>query len=200
MIPVSRAAVLAVSALGSTFGHEGGDYLVQRDHDARRKQQRTAHGRRGLAVHCLTYAATQHVTKAALYRAAGLRVPMVAQLAGSATEGVLHAVIDDGRLLAWFANTTGKDKFVQLGAPRRVVPVVDEGDSVRPVHLVEATETGEPTLVARKNGVPIPAGPYDNPSPATGRALMDQAAHKALQIPLGAIVTTLVAAYLGRRR
>lgn len=147
-----RAAVLALSALGSHAGHESGDYLVQRDCDAQRKQQCTRQGRFSLARHATTYAATQAATRAALYRAAGLRVPALAQLAGAVTEGALHALIDDGRLLAKFAHTTGKGRFHDLAG----------------------------------GGV-------------NGRALMDQAAHKGLQVPAGAVVTTAVAAALSQK-
>lgn len=146
-----RTAVLALAALGSAAGHETGDYLVQSDCDAQRKQQRTPAGRRSLARHAATYAATQAATRAALYRTAGLRVPALAQLAGAVVEGAVHAAIDDGRLLRAYAHAAGKGGFHDLAA----------------------------------NGI-------------NGRALLDQAAHKGLQIPLGAIVTTLVAAQRGR--
>jgi hypothetical protein len=146
-----RTAVLVLSAIGSHAGHETGDYLVQRDCDAQRKQQRTPEGRRSLARHAATYALTQAATRAGFYRAAGLRVPALAQLAGAVTEGALHAVIDDGRLLAAFAEATGKRRFHDLA---------DHG--------------------------------------INGRALMDQAAHKGVQIPVGAVVTT-AAAVLSRK-
>lgn len=148
-MPHYRAAVLALSGLGSFAGHESGDYLVQRDCDAQRKQQRTRQGRLSLLRHASTYALTQFATRAAMYRTAGVRVPLAAQLAGVAAEGVLHAAIDDGRLLRKFAEITGKDGFHDLAA----------------------------------NGV-------------NGRALMDQAAHKGVQIPAGAIVTTAVAGHI----
>ena len=148
-----RTAVFALSAIGSAAGHETGDYLVQRDCDAQRKQERTSTGRRSLAVHAGSYAATQAATRAGIYRTAGLRVPATAQLAGTLVEGLIHAVIDDGRLLARFADTSGKRGFHDLAG----------------------------------HGI-------------NGRALMDQAAHKGLQIPLGAVVTTAVAAALTRGR
>ncbi len=145
-----RAAVFATTFAGSLGGHETGDYLVQRDCDAQRKQQGTAVGRRALAVHAASYAATQHLTKRLAYRAAGLRVPAVANLAGSLAEGLVHAAIDDGRVLRWFADVTGKRGFHDVAG----------------------------------NGI-------------NGRALMDQAAHKGLQIPVGAAVTAAVAAATG---
>lgn len=148
-----RTAVLTTNLVGGLAGHETGDYLVQRDCDAQRKQQRTPEGRKSLARHAATYAATQAVTRAALYRTAGLRVPFVAQLAGAVVEGVTHAVIDDGRLLAVFADRTGKRRFHDV------------------------------------------AGYGIN-----GKALMDQASHQGIQIPLGAVVTTAVAAALQRGR
>lgn len=148
-----NAAVLAVSWLGSSAGHETGDYLVQLDCDAQRKQQRTAEGRRALARHVLTYGLTQAVTRAFGYRLAGLRVPLAAQAAGTLAEVALHAAIDDGRALRAFAKTTGKLAFHDLAA----------------------------------GGI-------------NGRALMDQAAHKGLQLPLCAAVTTAVAAWQRRAR
>lgn len=150
---VYRAAVLGLTWLAGAAGHETGDYLVQLDCDARRKQQRTPAGRRALARHAITYGLTQAMTKAAAYRAVGVRVPMGAQAAGSVAEIVLHAVIDDGRLLRTFAEVTGKLAFHDLAA----------------------------------------AG-------VNGRALLDQAAHKGLQIPLGAVITTVLAARWGRGR
>jgi hypothetical protein len=109
-----RAATTVLTTLGSLAGHHGGDYLVQADCWAQAKQQRTPAGRRALAAHAATYAATQAVTKAAFYRAAGVRVPLLAQLAGAVVEGVLHAVIDDGRLLRRFSDATGKRRFHDL--------------------------------------------------------------------------------------
>src|SRR5690606_20767579 len=44
--PLRRAAVLAVSWIAGQAGHHIGDYLVQRDCDAQKKQQRTPEGRR----------------------------------------------------------------------------------------------------------------------------------------------------------
>lgn len=105
-----RATTTVLTALGGLIGHHGGDYLAQDDCMAAHKQQHTAQGRRELARHAATYAATQAATKAAFYRAAGVRVPVLAQLAGAVTEGVLHAVIDDGRLLR---------RFSQIGRGRR---------------------------------------------------------------------------------
>jgi len=145
-----RAAVLGVTWLAGAAGHETGDYLVQLDCDAQRKQQRTPAGRRALARHAITYGLTQAVTKAAAYRASGLRVPVAAQVAGTVAEIAAHAAIDDGRLLRRFAQVSGKLGFHDLAA----------------------------------RGV-------------NGRALMDQATHKGVQIPLGAVLTALVAA---RRR
>jgi hypothetical protein len=114
-----RVDVATMTALGSLCGHHGGDYLVQTDRWAAPpapdqpplKQQHNPKGRRALAAHVATYTATQAVTKAAFYRSVGIRVPVLAQLAGAVTEAVLHAVIDDGRLLAKFARATGKPGF-----------------------------------------------------------------------------------------
>ncbi len=143
---MNRAVTLAVAWLAGYAGHETGDYLVQRDCDAQRKQQRTAAGRRALATHAATYGLTQALTRAVAYRAAGLRVPLRAQLAAALVETVAHALVDDGRLLRAFADTTGKGGFHDLAG----------------------------------HGI-------------NGRALMDQAAHKGLQIPAGAIVTAALA-------
>ncbi|MFD8497987.1 hypothetical protein [Amycolatopsis sp. NPDC059657] len=142
----SRAAVLILTWIGATIGHDGGDYLVQRDSDAQVKQARTRAGRTALAVHCLTYGATQAAAKAVLYRAAGVRVPLRAQLAGGLAEILLHAVIDDGRLLRAYARVVGKLPFHDLAA----------------------------------------AG-------VNGRMLLDQAAHRSVQIPVGTLITTAMA-------
>lgn len=109
-------AVLALTWLGGLAGHHTGDYLVQSDHDAQHKQNHTPQGRRALARHATTYGMAQAATKALAYRAAGVRVPVAAQAAGFAVETLLHAVIDDGRLLRRFAEVTGKIKFHDLAA------------------------------------------------------------------------------------
>lgn len=117
-----RAAVFALASLGGQFGHQLGDYLIQPDwcaapcaNGAPRKQQHTRTGRLALAVHAASYAATQHAARWATYRAAGVRVPAAAQLAATVAEGVLHAVVDDGRLLRRFAHGTGKGAFHDNG-------------------------------------------------------------------------------------
>lgn len=110
-----RTATTLLTLAGSLFGHYGGDYLAQDDHVAGPtepggpplKQQHTPRGRRALALHTSTYTAAQAATKALLYRTAGVRVPVLAQLAGAITEGVLHAVIDDGRTLRAFSRIPG---------------------------------------------------------------------------------------------
>lgn len=140
-----RTAVLALTLLGGYAGHETGDYLVQLDCDAQAKQQHTPAGRRALARHAITYGLSQAATKAFLYRAAGVRVPAGAQAAGTALEILLHALIDDGRLLRRFATVTGKLGFHDVNA----------------------------------GGV-------------NGRMLMDQATHKGIQIPLGAVLTAVL--------
>jgi hypothetical protein len=142
-----RAAVLILTWIGGHIGHEGGDYLAQRNADAMQKQERTPAGRKALASHCLSYGVTQAAAKAMLYRIAGVRVPVGAQLAGWLTEVFLHAVIDDGRLLRAYAVAVGKLTFHDLA---------DYG--------------------------------------VNGRMLLDQAAHKTVQIPLGAVVTALISA------
>ncbi|MDN5917829.1 MAG: DUF3307 domain-containing protein [Pseudonocardia sp.] len=106
-----RAAVTVLTAIGAVLGHHGGDFLVQTDCMAAGKREHTPHGRRALARHAVSYAGAQAVTKAALYGASGVRVPVAAQLAGAVVEGVLHALIDDARLLQRLARSTGKARF-----------------------------------------------------------------------------------------
>jgi hypothetical protein len=169
--PLYRATVLGLTWLAGSAGHETGDYLVQLDSDAQRKQghtrpeqpgwpgddrtpcQRVHDGHVSLLRHAFTYGLTQAATKAAAYRLAGVRVPLAAQAAGTVTEIALHALIDDGRLLRRFAQAVGKLGFHDLNA----------------------------------GGV-------------NGRMLLDQATHKGLQVPLGAMVTTAAAAALTSRR
>lgn len=203
MLNVYRSTVTTVTALGSYAGHDGGDYCVQSDRCARIKQQQTPEGRKALLIHGATYAATQFVTKAAFYTIAGLRVPLVAQAAGTLTEAAVHVVIDDGRLLSKFAKVTGKCGFHQLGTPRQLVGVVDASDgnteTVQRVHLVSADAHGNPTPERDEHGHLVSAGGHDNPNPSAGRALLDQAMHKWIQIPLGVAVTTTVACWITRR-
>ena len=137
--------VLTITWLAAMAGHETGDYLVQRDYDARHKHDHTPEGRRALATHVVTYGITQAVMKAAALRVVGIRVPWRALLAGQFAEIALHAIIDDGRLLRRYAVTTGKLQFHDLNA----------------------------------GGM-------------NGRMLLDQAAHKGLQIPLGALITAVL--------
>jgi len=112
--PLRRATVLAVSWIAGQAGHATADYLVQRDCDAQKKQERTPEGRRALASHAISYGITQAATRAIAYRAAGLRVPARAQITAAVVETIAHTAIDDGRALARFADTTGKDGFHDL--------------------------------------------------------------------------------------
>jgi hypothetical protein len=141
-----RATVLILTWIGGSIGHEGADYLIQRDIDAQHKQHRNGRGRRALVNHVLSYGLTQAAAKEAMYRAAGVRVPYGAQLVGGLAEMLLHTLIDDGRLLHAYASTAGNRRFYDLA----------------------------------EHGV-------------NGRMLMDQAAHKFCQLPLGAVITALLA-------
>jgi hypothetical protein len=127
-------------------GHDVGDYLIQLDVDALAKHDHTRAGRRSLARHVVMYSAAQTAARWLCLRATGQRVPVRALLAGQVVEALLHAVIDDGRLLRRYADSTGKRAF----------------------H--DCTSGG-----------------------VNGRMLMDQACHRGLQIPAGALVTMLVA-------
>ena len=138
----SRSTVLAVTWLAGIAGHEVGDYLVQLDSDAQTKQHRTPSGRRALARHVATYALTQAAVKWLSLQVAGTRAPVRAVLAGQVVEALLHAVIDDGRLLRRYAVLVGK----------------------LPFH--DCTSGG-----------------------VNGRMLLDQACHRGLQLPAGALVT-----------
>src|SRR5205823_1798423 len=110
----SRATVLILTWIGGSIGHEGADYLIQGHADSQIKQHRTRRGRRALARHVLTYGLTQAAAKAAMYRAADVRVPYGAQLAGGLAEMLLHALIDDGRALHAYARATGHLGFHDL--------------------------------------------------------------------------------------
>lgn len=141
-----RAVTLGITWMAGLAGHEVGDYLIQLDCDAVTKQHRTKAGRKALARHVATYALTQAAVKWLAHRVTGTRVPVRALLAGQVVEALLHAAIDDGRLLLWFADATGKRRFHDC-----------------------------------------------NQGGVNGRMLLDQAAHRGLQIPAGALVTMLVA-------
>jgi hypothetical protein len=147
-----RATPLVVTWLAALAGHQVGDYLVQLDRDARRKQERTRVGRAALARHVVTYGLAQAAVKVAVLRAAGVRTPGRAVVGGQVVEVLLHAVIDDGRLLRWFAARTGRLAFHDL-----------------------------------------------NVGGVNGRALLDQAAHRGVQVPVGALVTTWLAGRAGVR-
>lgn len=109
-----RAVVLLLSWLGGLAGHYSGDYLVQRDCDAQRKQERNAAGRRALLRHVVTYALSLAGTRAVAFRVARTRVPLRAQVIAAVVEAVLHALIDDGRLLRRYAELVGKTRFHEL--------------------------------------------------------------------------------------
>lgn len=109
-----RPVVLLLSWLAGLAGHYSGDFLVQRDCDAQRKQERSPAGRRALLRHVVTYALSLAGTRAAAYRLAGTRVPLRAQLAAAVVEAVLHALIDDGRLLRRYAELVDKTRFHDL--------------------------------------------------------------------------------------
>jgi hypothetical protein len=162
-----RATLTALVALGGLFGHHGGDYLVQDDCMAHWKQNRQnrPRARRELAIHATSYAATQAITRAAVYRTARVRVPLIAQLAGAVVEAVLHAVVDEGRLLRAYS---------RLGAGRARFTTDDGRERGRQQRFHD-----------------------DVPG---GRALMDQAVHHQLQIPIGTAVTVAVASAVTRRR
>lgn len=140
-----RATVLAVSWLAGLAGHEIGDYLIQLDRDALTKQDHTREGRRALTRHVVTYSLAQAAAKWVCLRVAGARTPARAVIAGQLVEALLHAIIDDGRLLRCYADLAGKRRFHDLAA----------------------------------GGV-------------NGRMLLDQACHRGLQLPAGAIVTAML--------
>lgn len=165
-------AVLALSLAGGLSGHYGGDYPLQGNKMACRKQQHTTldHVRYdaddartreeqvrdayvALATHCVTYALTQAVTKALLYRVAGLRVPFLAQLGGAFVSALLHGAVDDGRLLLRFSQVTNKLSFYNT---------TDHG--------------------------------------VNGRQLLDQAFHKWLGVVITAMATTALASMISKRR
>lgn len=168
-----RAALTALTVLGSLLGHQGGDYLLQPDWCAVRKQERTTTGRLALAGHVAIYSVAQAATKAALYRVAGVRVPVLAQLAGAAAEAAAHAVIDDGRLLA------------RLAAG---LPEPEAGSRAARLRALAHQVTDKSAFHDLAEGG------------VNGRMLMDQAAHVQAQVPIGAAVTVAATALLARWR
>ncbi|WP_144276132.1 hypothetical protein [Pseudonocardia sp. Ae717_Ps2] len=93
-----RIAITVLTALGACWVITAGTTWPGRLHVGPQAGQ----GRRELALHASTYAAAQAVTKWAFYRTAvsGSRGCPAHRRGGG---GVVHAVIDDGRLLARFA-------------------------------------------------------------------------------------------------
>ncbi|AFM10451.1 hypothetical protein PIS_062 [Saccharomonospora phage PIS 136] len=194
-----RAVVFAVADAAGRAGHAVGDFLVQRDCDARAKQRRTREGRRALATHAATYTLTEAAARAVAYRVTGVRVPVKAQVLVALVEGGAHAVIDDGRLLARFARASKKWGFHQLGGQRKVTGVVDGPGGVEKVHVVPVDDNGDPIIKRDEHGQISNAVRHDNPGPATGRMFLDQATHEGLQIPVGSLLTAVLADRWGDR-
>lgn len=115
-------------------------------------------------------------------------------------------MVDDERFLKWFSYAAGKGKFHELGAPRQITGVVDMGNGdTRPVRLVETETDADGHRVAKvavdeHGDITDAVSTWDNPSPATGRALMDQALHKWIQVFAGAAVATAASCWLNNRR
>lgn len=97
-----------------------GDHLVYRDgvpvgeettdRSGEPTMTASARGRRAVAAHVATYSLIQTGAAVVLTRAFGSRIPATALLAGTAINGVTHAVIDRGAVFLWLA-----DKMKQTG-------------------------------------------------------------------------------------
>lgn len=194
-----RAVVFAVADAAGRAGHVVGDFLVQRDCYAQAKQRRTPEGRRALATHAATYALTEAAARSVAYRVTRARVPVKAQVLVALVEGSVHALIDDGRLLEWFAKMTEKWGFHQLGSPRRVVGVVDTERGLERVHVVPVDGDGEVVVERDADGAISNGVSHDNATTGTGRAEMDQATHLGVQIPVGSLLTAVLADRWGDR-
>lgn len=106
-----------------TAAHEVGDYVVQRDTDAKAKG---AHGPRGAAAcarHVSSYVATQAATLWAADRYLGLGLNPRRAAAGLAVSALTHYVVDrcaghwaetgpDAPLIVRAAHATGKSKWL----------------------------------------------------------------------------------------
>jgi len=194
-----RAAVFAVADAAGRAGDMVGDYLVQTDRQARAKQCRTPKGRRALLAHAATYALTEAGARAVVYRITRTHVPFKVQILIALVEGGAHAAIDDGRLLALFAKATEKWNFHQLGGQRKVAGVIDGQEGTQRVHVVPLDDNGDPVIERDENGQITNSVRHDNPTTGTGRAEMDRAAHEGFQIPIGSLLTAVLADRWGDR-
>lgn len=90
----STAAAYAAAYVALAVAHEAGDYLVQRDTDARAKGRPGREGRAACLRHVTSYTATQAVALLAADRGLRLRLNWKRAAAGLAVSAVTHYVAD----------------------------------------------------------------------------------------------------------
>jgi hypothetical protein len=120
----STAAVYAAAYAVLTAAHEGGDYLIQRDTDARDKGTHGPAGRAACARHVATYTATQALALLAADRGLRLGLNWRRAAAGLALSAGTHYLADrcaghwpedgpDAPLLVRAAHAIGKGTWLQ---------------------------------------------------------------------------------------
>lgn len=90
----TSAAAYAAVAYALLAAHEAGDYLIQRDADARDKGKPGRRGRAACARHVSSYAATQAVALLAADRCLRLRLSWRRAAAGLALSAATHYLAD----------------------------------------------------------------------------------------------------------
>lgn len=90
----STAAAYATAYAVLTAAHEGADYIVQRDSDARDKGKEGPEGRAACARHVASYTATQALALLAADRGLRLRLNWKRATAGLALSAATHYVAD----------------------------------------------------------------------------------------------------------
>jgi hypothetical protein len=120
----STAAAYAAAYAVLTAAHEAGDYLVQRDTDARDKGKEGPVGRAACTRHVTSYTATQALALLAADRGLRLRLNWRRAAAGLALSAATHYVADrcathwpeegpDAPLLVRAAHAAGKRAWLQ---------------------------------------------------------------------------------------
>ncbi|WP_431879192.1 hypothetical protein [Amycolatopsis sacchari] len=160
----NRLAVLVLTWLAGHAGHETGDYLVQDDWAARNKQ---CHTRPDQPI-------DGNDDRAPSQRVRDGRRALARH---AVTYGVAQAVTKALAYRAVGLRVPMRAQLAGVAVETTVHALIDDGRLLRTFAEITGKLAFHDLAAAGVNG----------------RALMDQAGHKGLQIPLGAIVTTLLA-------